>query len=296
MVVIVPYPVFVKRRRTGGLDTPQQPLFHECSKNIVNCLTRYDSDLRSHKLSDLVRSAVRAGLDSPEDGQSLSSDRDAMAAKQTFETIHGTLVYVILWTESITLHNHDAPQSATVWTCLDFVDTYFPPVTMKIHFVLGFLSLSAAFPSDLMGSDGSNGNLATRGETSTQGKEAMAWRQFLADTAKGNSSRIPDFSYSGHRHGECTVPEITGPVFKVTDYGAHPDASASSAPAMQLAIDACEAAGGGGVLFPKGVFLINDDERATAPTLRISKSRVIPRGEGSSADGTVLYSPATIQP
>lgn len=161
--------------------------------------------------------------------------------------------------------------------------------------VVAFLSLSAVFAGDPVSPD-AGGERSQRAQASSHGVEAKAWRQFLVDTAAGNKTCIPDFSYSGYRHGESPVPEIAGPVFKVTDYGAHPNAPASSAPAIQRAIDACEAAGGGVVLFPKGIFIINDDERAKAPALRVSGSRVVLRGAGSGADGTVLYSPAVIQP
>jgi hypothetical protein len=161
--------------------------------------------------------------------------------------------------------------------------------TVMRHVVMGLLSLSAAFAGNQISPNRSIGS-------TTSGIEATAWRQFLADSAKGKHSGIPDFSYSGYKHGEVAVPEIAGPMFNVTDYGARPDAPTNSAPAIQRAIDACEAAGGGVVLFPNGVFLINDNQEATASALRISGSRVVLRGAGIGADGTVLYSSSVIQP
>ena len=126
--------------------------------------------------------------------------------------------------------------------------------------------------------------------------ESSLWKEFLSDVAGGKSSLLPDFSYAGYSHGEKGIPEIQAPVFKVTDYGAVPDGSSNSAPAIQRAIDACEASGGGVVFFPKGLFLINNDEKSSTPALRISAGKVVLRGAGSDADGTVLWSPACLQP
>ncbi len=126
--------------------------------------------------------------------------------------------------------------------------------------------------------------------------ESSLWKEFLSDVAGGKSSLLPDFSYAGYSHGEKGIPEIKAPVFKVTDYGAVPDGSSNSAPAIQRAIDACEASGGGVVFFPKGLFLINNDEKSSTPALRISAGKVVLRGAGSGADGTVLWSPACLQP
>jgi len=126
--------------------------------------------------------------------------------------------------------------------------------------------------------------------------ESSLWKEFLSDVAGGKSSLLPDFSYAGYSHGEKGIPEIQALVFKVTDYGAVPDGSSNSAPAIQRAIDACEASGGGVVFFPKGLFLINNDEKSSTPALRISAGKVVLRGAGSGADGTVLWSPACLQP
>jgi len=119
------------------------------------------------------------------------------------------------------------------------------------------------------------------------------WKEFVADPT---SALLPDFSYSGYHHGEKAIPEIKGPVFNVVDYGAVPNNGKNASAAIQAAIDACEAAGGGVVFFPKGTFIINDDKMTTQPRIRVTQSRVVLRGSGSGIDGTILYSPAELQP
>ena len=120
---------------------------------------------------------------------------------------------------------------------------------------------------------------------------------FLADTAAGREPVLPDYSYAGYERGEKPLPFIKGPIFDVTRFGAVPDGKKPAFAAIQKAIDACEAAGGGVVWFPKGVYAINPGPSHTdQPRLRIQKSGVVLRGDGSGADGSVLYMDAEIQP
>ena len=123
------------------------------------------------------------------------------------------------------------------------------------------------------------------------------YQSFLADTAAGRQPVLPDYSYAGYQHGEQPIPAVKGPIFDVTRFGAVPNSKQSAYAAIQKAIDACEAAGGGVVWFPKGVYQINPaPSDADQPRLRISKSGVVLRGAGSGPDGSVLYMEAEIQP
>jgi hypothetical protein len=91
---------------------------------------------------------------------------------------------------------------------------------------------------------------------------------------------IQDFSYAGYRRGEEALPEISGPVFNVSNYGADASGATDSTAAIQAAIDAAAAAGGGVVYLPPGEFRVapqGDDSFA----LRIASSNVVLRGAGT---------------
>lgn len=107
---------------------------------------------------------------------------------------------------------------------------------------------------------------------------------------------LPDFSYAGYQHGEKAIPDIQGPVFKVEDFGAVADDEQPDGPAIQKAIDACAEAKGGVVLFGKGRYLINTDRQATQAPVSIRSSGIVLRGAGCGPGGTVLASPAEMQP
>ncbi|MBN8215848.1 MAG: DUF4955 domain-containing protein [Spirochaetes bacterium] len=123
------------------------------------------------------------------------------------------------------------------------------------------------------------------------------WQEYVKARKSGGEALLPDFSYAGYAHGEAPIPQAAGPIFKVRDYGAIPDDERADFEAIQKAVDAAGAAGGGVVLFEKGVYLINvDSESATNTRIFLGKSGVVLRGAGDGPDGTVLYSPAEMQP
>lgn len=68
---------------------------------------------------------------------------------------------------------------------------------------------------------------------------------------------IQDFSYAGVARGERSLPEVRGPVFDVSDYGADATGEADSTDAVQSAIDAAGKAGGGVVQFKAGTYLLS---------------------------------------
>ena len=108
------------------------------------------------------------------------------------------------------------------------------------------------------------------------------WRSLLypADwtpahtTAEGHF--LHDFSFAGYHNSEIGIPSIDGPVFDVVTHGADPTAAADSNAAIQATIDAAEAAGGGVVYFPAGLYRCDD-------LLTVNQSGVILRGAGPAA-------------
>jgi hypothetical protein len=120
-----------------------------------------------------------------------------------------------------------------------------------------------------------------------KGKESESWKSFQSAKDRSPAEILTDYSYAGYEHGEKGIPDVQGPVFKVTDYGAKADDAISDEDAIRKAVAAAESAGGGVVLFPAGKFLVFAD-RFTAASIRIGKSGVVIRGAGSGKGGTVI--------
>ena len=120
---------------------------------------------------------------------------------------------------------------------------------------------------------------------------AQAWRSTLypenwtppGETVFFTSDKlIQDFSYAGYRRGEEPIPNIAGSVFNVTAYGADATGASDSTVAVQNAIDAAAAAGGGVVFLPAGTFQVSPQGDNTH-CLRISTSNIVLRGAGTAA-------------
>lgn len=121
--------------------------------------------------------------------------------------------------------------------------------------------------------------------------DASAWRSVLypADwqpPADGTASfetdkLIQDFSYAGYGRGELPVPDVAGPVYDVTQppYGADATGSADATVAIQAAVGAAQAAGGGVVYLPAGLYRVCPQGSATY-ALRLNASGVVLRGAG----------------
>ena len=120
-----------------------------------------------------------------------------------------------------------------------------------------------------------------------EGKESAHWKAFQSATDRSPANILTDYSYAGYEHGEKGIPDVQGPVFKVTDYGAKADDAISDEDAIRKTVAEAEKAGGGIVLFPAGKFLIWAD-RNKADVIRISKSGVVIRGAGCGKGGTVI--------
>jgi hypothetical protein len=103
------------------------------------------------------------------------------------------------------------------------------------------------------------------------------------------NSRLVDFSYAGvHRNEVKTrlVPEHYQR-FNVLDFGAIPDDGKDDIDAIQRAVDAAAAAGGGVVFIPKGTF--DFDVQTKKRFVQISHSNISIIGAGEGSGGTVLH-------
>lgn len=118
-------------------------------------------------------------------------------------------------------------------------------------------------------------------------EETPLWRQFVEAKETGTEPILPDFSYAGYHRGERAIPHIEGPVFDVTRYGAVADDEKDDQEAIQRALDAAAADGGGVVRFPSGRFRINTD-RTNMRSLRLTAGGIVLRGSGAGKGGTVL--------
>jgi hypothetical protein len=113
------------------------------------------------------------------------------------------------------------------------------------------------------------------------------WTAFKDATDRSGETVLTDYSYAGYARGEKAIPDVAGPVFSVSDFGAVPDDGVSDEAAIRQAVAAAEEAGGGVVLFPPGRFLVWTDRTKVEP-IRIGTSGVVIRGAGSSAGGTII--------
>jgi len=113
------------------------------------------------------------------------------------------------------------------------------------------------------------------------------WTAYQRTGATG--AALPDFSRAGYAMGDRSIPNVTGPVFNVTEkrFGAVPGDDRDDTAAIQAAIDTAGKAGGGVVFLPRGRFDIR--QTGNAPYLRITRDNVILRGQGDSPDGTLLF-------
>lgn len=90
---------------------------------------------------------------------------------------------------------------------------------------------------------------------------------------------IQDFSQAGYRRGEAAIPSPPASIYNVANFGADPSGAADSTVAIQQAIDAAAAAGGGVVYLPAGVFKVSPQGTNTY-ALRIASNGIVLRGAG----------------
>ena len=103
-------------------------------------------------------------------------------------------------------------------------------------------------------------------------------------------NNLPDFSYAGYACGEKPIPDAPQ-VAVATDFGAVPNDEGDDTAALQKAIDAVAAKGGGALLIPAGRYYINSNLAGEgsgiqkAGFLHIRTSNVVLRGAGSGPQG-----------
>ncbi len=119
------------------------------------------------------------------------------------------------------------------------------------------------------------------------GVASSTWEQFVAAKQNQTEPALPDFSYAGYHYFSKPVPDVTHPVFDVTDYGAIANDDQSDQSAIRRAIAAAEANGSGIVFFPPGEFLVNTDTDPNQP-IYIRGSHIVLRGSGSRTGGTII--------
>ncbi len=105
------------------------------------------------------------------------------------------------------------------------------------------------------------------------------WKPGFAD-AEGRF--LHDFSYAGYHRGEEPIPHSEEPVLDVTKppFSADPTGQADATAAIQSALDAAAARGGGVVFLPSGTFRVAPPAGQSA-ALRIEGSRIVLRGAGA---------------
>lgn len=122
---------------------------------------------------------------------------------------------------------------------------------------------------------------------------ASNWAPPANPTANFQSGAfMQDFSYAGYRAGNEDPPHISGPEWIVTNapYHADPTGSTDSTNAIQNAINAAGAAGGGVVKLPAGTYRVRP-QGSNNYALRIDSPNVVLRGEGP--DQTRLFNDLT---
>lgn len=119
--------------------------------------------------------------------------------------------------------------------------------------------------------------------------ESVLWQQFKQAKLADTEPTLPDFSYAGYDYSETPIPDTSGwAVFNVTTYGAIADDDLYDDAAIQAAIDAAEAAGGGIVFFPPGRFMISPNE-TVGENIFVNGSNIVLQGSGSGAGGTEIF-------
>ena len=96
---------------------------------------------------------------------------------------------------------------------------------------------------------------------------------------------LPDFSFAGYGNGLVAVPEATGTIINVDDFGAAADDGTDDSKAVLAAISHANAVTGPVIVrFSAGRYRISE-------VLRIERSDFVLQGAGSGSGGTILHFP-----
>lgn len=121
-------------------------------------------------------------------------------------------------------------------------------------------------------------------------RPAESWLRFIT-----GGHELVDYSYAGYELGEAKIPDVEGPVFEITDYGAIANDGESDHSAIQAAIDAA-AMHGGVVKFPEGRFITHTENDDYNDAIWIRGSNVVLRGAGRDKTVVLQLEPTTMQP
>lgn len=132
-------------------------------------------------------------------------------------------------------------------------------------------------------------------EPSSLPTPSAAWRAFEATWPASLRGRLPDFSFAGYEYQEEPIPDIVGPIYLVSDYGAIPNDGISDHFAIQAAFKAAASRGGGVVLFGPGEFLTHTADDPIDPII-LRGSNVVLRGSGRTETWIVQELPARVNP
>lgn len=152
---------------------------------------------------------------------------------------------------------------------------------MKIHITILLLSLLALFQFHCSTKIKQN-NVSTN----EYNKYPQVLKEFIANPQK---AKLADFSYAGYHYGQKkpNLQRKDYTVFHVTDYGAIPNDGRDDIDAIQNAVNAAQAAGGGIVKFPRGIF--DFDVNTKHRFVHVKTSNIILLGSGEGIDGTTLH-------
>ena len=118
--------------------------------------------------------------------------------------------------------------------------------------------------------------------------ESRHWQDFVNFKKTGGAPGLPDYSYAGYAMGGQDIPKATGKRFAVTEYGAVPDDDKCDRAGIIAAIAAAKAAGGGVVYFPKGRYLVAEQENIME-SIRIDSPDIVLKGAGCGPGGTEIF-------
>ena len=100
---------------------------------------------------------------------------------------------------------------------------------------------------------------------------------------------LPDFSFAGYGNGLAAIPDASGTVVRVDDFGASANDDSDDTKAVLAAIShANDVAGPVVVRFSAGRYIVSE-------VLRIERSDFVLQGAGSGSGGTVLYFPRPLK-
>jgi hypothetical protein len=122
----------------------------------------------------------------------------------------------------------------------------------------------------------------TAADTGPTDSGPVPWRSLLYPSdwspafTDPSGAFLHDVSYAGYRASESPLPVVTGPIFEVVSYGADASGASDARAAIQAAIDAAGAAGGGVVHLPAGTYRCDD-------VLVVRHDAVVLRGDGPTA-------------